>query len=138
MPIHSICQVKFHPVRILFSFVTLLSCFCSFSLCAFFLSFCFYCFIILIFGYRFYIFLDPVVDNIDENLLNLAYSDQHIDDDGDDEIMRIENRKCCKGIFTGSQHDEDQIREHTHTHFAIMVNEFSYKLTTLYVTSKQE
>lgn len=65
--------------------------------------------------------------------MNLAYSDQHIDDGGDDEIMRIENRRCCKGIFTGSQHDEDQIRErsytHTHTYFAIMVNEFSYKLT---------
>lgn len=59
------------------------------------------------------LFLDPVVDNIDENLLNLAYSDQHTDSDGDDEIMRIENRKCCKGIFTGSQHDEDQIREST-------------------------
>lgn len=80
----------------------------------------------------YFLTLDPVVDNIDENLLNLAYSDQHIDDGGgggDDEIMRIENRRCCKGIFTGSQHDEDQIRERTQTHFAIMVNEFSYKLT---------
>lgn len=79
----------------------------------------------------YFLTLDPVVDNIDENLLNLAYSDQHIDDGGggDDEIMRIENRRCCKGIFTGSQHDEDQIRERTQTHFAIMANEFSYKLT---------
>lgn len=53
--------------------------------------------------------LDPVVDSIDENLLNLAYSDQ--DDDGDDEKMGIENRICCKGIYVGSQQDEDQIRE---------------------------
>lgn len=109
------------------------SCFCSFSLC-FFLRF------LLLFLLHFnlwlsfyFLTLDPVVDNIDENLLNLAYSDQHIDDGdgggGDDEVMRIENRRCCKGIFTGSQHDEDQIRERTQTHFAIMVNEFSYKLT---------
>lgn len=91
-------------MRILFLFFQYFFLYvCSFSL-RFFLFF---------YLWLLFYFLDPVVDNIDENLLNLAYSDQHIDSDGDDEIMRTENRKCCKGIFTGSQHDEDQIREST-------------------------
>lgn len=55
--------------------------------------------------------LDPAVDNVDENLLNLAYNDQQID--VDDEVNRIKNRQCCDGIYAGRWHEEDRIREST-------------------------
>lgn len=55
--------------------------------------------------------LDPAVDNVDENLLNLAYNDQQID--VNDEINGIESRKCCAGIFAGRNDDHHRIREST-------------------------
>lgn len=54
------------------------------------------------------VFIDPAVDNVDENLLNLAYNDQQIDID--DEINSVQSRKCCDGIFAGSD-DDHRIRE---------------------------
>lgn len=45
--------------------------------------------------------LDPGVDNVDENILNLAYNDQQIDfDDGIN--ISSGNNKCCDGIYAGS------------------------------------
>lgn len=55
------------------------------------------------------LFLDPAVDNVDENQLNLAYNDQQ--DDFFDKISSI-SRICCDGMFAGSR-NEDQIRERT-------------------------
>lgn len=54
------------------------------------------------------VFIDPAVDIVDENLLNLAYNDQQIDID--DEINSVQSRKCCDGIFAGSD-DDHRIRE---------------------------
>ncbi|XP_055327122.1 uncharacterized protein LOC129580573 isoform X1 [Sitodiplosis mosellana] len=47
--------------------------------------------------------VDPAIDNVDENILNLVYNDQQID--VDDEINGIQNHKCCDGIYAGSDDD---------------------------------
>lgn len=53
-------------------------------------------------------FLDPAIDKVDENVLNLAYNDQQID--VDDDANSIQNHKCCDGIYAGSNYDH-RIRE---------------------------
>lgn len=52
--------------------------------------------------------LDPATDIVDDNILNMAYNDQQIDN-FHDELNNIKNRECCDGIFTGHEND-DQIR----------------------------
>lgn len=125
-PLHlfRLCLVEFHRMRIpfvmlaIYPFVLFLFIFIMLIVSLLFSFLLFLHFNLWLLFY--FLTLDPVIDNVDENLMNLAYSDQNIDDDGDDEIMRIENRRCCKGIFTGSQQYEDQIRERSYTHTHIL------------------
>lgn len=42
---------------------------------------------------------DPIADEIDEKLINLAYNDQQID--FDDNFNAIKSHVCCDGIYTG-------------------------------------
>lgn len=53
------------------------------------------------------IHLDPTVDKVDGNILNLAYNDQQIDFDDEIDVSNGNSNKCCDGIYTGTWLDED-------------------------------